>query len=216
MKTKLPKGAKLTCLSVDCPERKSICCGAISETSIADEGTGCFLCSKCKKEFLGGKCTAGEVRESELKLCMNCNTMKNISENSNICRRCIDKKEVKYKPTSSLSPNKENLREEELAQKLHEWYLEACQNPESGTDFNPEAQVLYKNLRESQKFLDRYIASKVLSLLSEREEAVKNEIIKELYFSATLYSDGSPTLMHSYLERKYPEVLEAIIRGENK
>lgn len=48
----------VTCLSIDCPERKSLCCGAISEASIADEGTGCFVCSKCKKEYIGGECNA--------------------------------------------------------------------------------------------------------------------------------------------------------------
>lgn len=72
------------------------------------------------------------------------------------------------------------LREEELAEKLHEWYLEACQDPESGTDYNPEAQVLYKNLRESQKFLDRYIARKIISLLSEREKEVRKATALEI------------------------------------
>jgi len=50
---------------------------------------------------------------------------------------------------------------ETLAEKLHEWYLEACQkiNPES---FNKEAQKLYIDLTEEQKFIDRYIAEKIL------------------------------------------------------
>lgn len=180
-------------------DQLSDCCQAGYYSICADEGTCHAECAKC-----GKPCSFASSRTSEEQI---------QADGINNSMSELEKAQLNSSP---LPPNKENLREEELAQKLHEWYLEACQNPESGTDFNPEAQVLYKNLRESQKFLDRYIASKVLSLLSEREEAVKNEIIKELYFSATLYSDGSPTLMHSYLERKYPEVLEAIIRGENK
>lgn len=49
-----------TCLSIDCPERKSICCGAISQAVSGEEGTGHFECSACGKEYIGGKCTAGE------------------------------------------------------------------------------------------------------------------------------------------------------------
>jgi hypothetical protein len=48
----------LTCLSISCPERFSICCGARSKAVTGDEGTGHFECSKCGKEYIGGKCTA--------------------------------------------------------------------------------------------------------------------------------------------------------------
>jgi len=47
--------AELHCLSIDCPERKSICCGA-----------GCYLdgvefrCKNCQNLFVGGKCNAYE------------------------------------------------------------------------------------------------------------------------------------------------------------
>ena len=46
-----------TCLSIDCPERKSICCRAYSE-AMDDEGN--FGCAKCKKEFVGGECATGK------------------------------------------------------------------------------------------------------------------------------------------------------------
>lgn len=42
--------AKPTCLSLDCPERFSVCCGVI----------GFSLCSLCGKVFIGGKCNANE------------------------------------------------------------------------------------------------------------------------------------------------------------
>lgn len=48
-----------SCLGIDCPERKSLCCGAVCTISTADEGTSCYICSECEKEFIGGKCTAG-------------------------------------------------------------------------------------------------------------------------------------------------------------
>ena len=59
----------------------------------------------------------------------------------------------------------------ELAEKLHEWYLEATKqlNPES---YNPAAQKSYSELTEEQKFIDRYIANKVL-------QAAKNAVPKE-------------------------------------
>lgn len=47
------------CTSSLCPERKSICCNAISKAVSGDEGTGYFACSSCGKEYIGGECTAG-------------------------------------------------------------------------------------------------------------------------------------------------------------
>lgn len=65
---------------------------------------------------------------------------------------------------------------ESLSKQLHEWYLEACQKPESGMDFNPKAQEPYEVLKETQKFLDRYIAKKVLTFFSQQ----KAQTIREL------------------------------------
>ena len=49
------------CLGLNCPERKSICCGAGCEAVSGDEGTGHYQCKKCHGEFIGGKCTAGDI-----------------------------------------------------------------------------------------------------------------------------------------------------------
>lgn len=70
--------------------------------------------------------------------------------------------------------------QEELAQNLHKWYLEACQLPESGMDYNILAQEPYEALKETQKFLDRYIAGKTLdylcsSLIEELEEKKRTD-----------------------------------------
>ena len=58
--------------------------------------------------------------------------------------------------------------QEELAEQLHNWYLEAIKelDPEN---YNPDAQRKYADLREQQKFIDRYIAKKIL----EREKHEK-------------------------------------------
>jgi len=55
------RDVKITCLSLDCPERKSVCCGA---SSIASEELASillkyaypFACKNCGKEFVGGEC----------------------------------------------------------------------------------------------------------------------------------------------------------------
>lgn len=50
---------------------------------------------------------------------------------------------------------------DEIAKELHGWYLEAAaKSPES---FNPKAQVPFDKLTEEQKYVDRYIAEKVLN-----------------------------------------------------
>ncbi len=46
-----------TCLSVDCPERFSLCCGAVCTHDLRGNKPE-FMCSKCKKEWQAGECTA--------------------------------------------------------------------------------------------------------------------------------------------------------------
>lgn len=62
--------------------------------------------------------------------------------------------------TNGIMRNQED-EIENLAIKLHDWYLEACKriNPEN---FNLKAQKIYKELTEEQKFIDRYIAEKII------------------------------------------------------
>jgi len=60
------------------------------------------------------------------------------------------------------------MEPEQLAEKLHEWYLEASKqlHPES---YNPNAQKSFAQLTEEQKFLDRYIAGRILEVFSLRK-----------------------------------------------
>lgn len=50
---------------------------------------------------------------------------------------------------------------EQLAEQLHLWYLEATRelDPKS---YNPNAQKAYNDLTDEQKFIDRYIAGKIM------------------------------------------------------
>jgi len=53
----MKKEYKITCLSLDCPERKSLCCGARSIAVVGEKEIGYyFACKKCRKRFIGGEC----------------------------------------------------------------------------------------------------------------------------------------------------------------
>lgn len=60
---KTPSNAEKHCTSLDCPELRSICCGAKSKFIPSRDYLGravpeYFACSDCEQEFVGGKCTA--------------------------------------------------------------------------------------------------------------------------------------------------------------
>ena len=52
----MQKKYQISCTSIHCPERKSLCCKAGSIAALTAEGE--FQCSNCFKPFQGGKCTA--------------------------------------------------------------------------------------------------------------------------------------------------------------
>ncbi len=52
--------------------------------------------------------------------------------------------------------------------------------------------------------------SDIQSLLPELIKEVELEVLRDVYNTATLYSDSSFTLLHSYLERRYPEILASL------
>lgn len=51
---------------------------------------------------------------------------------------------------------------EEFAEQIHNWYLEACRELDP-SNFNAKAQVPYADLTAEQKFLDRFLARKLLT-----------------------------------------------------
>lgn len=50
-----------------------------------------------------------------------------------------------------------------LAERLHEWYLEAVKSLDP-RNYNPDAAVPWEELNRDQKKIDRYIAEKILEL----------------------------------------------------
>lgn len=63
---------------------------------------------------------------------------------------------------------------EDLAKKLHTWYLEATKElkPES---FNPNAQKAYEDMTDEQRFIDRYIADQIMNLIIAYTESARQE-----------------------------------------
>ena len=65
---------------------------------------------------------------------------------------------------------------EEMARKLHTWYLEAIQLETA--EFNPNAAVPYDLLPEGSKLLDRYIARNVIAYATTIRKETLEECIK--------------------------------------
>lgn len=58
-----------TCTSLDCPERKSVCCGLKSRAklpAIDRDNAAEFVCSGCGKDYVGGKCNADKPLTDEI------------------------------------------------------------------------------------------------------------------------------------------------------
>jgi len=81
---------------------------------------------------------------------------------------------------------------EKLAKQLHDWYLEAIEDldPEN---YNHEAQRQYKDLREQQKQIDRYIAIQILKLLRSTIQAEKEALIEKIIKAAPKLAQNSLT-----------------------
>ena len=88
---------------------------------------------------------------------------------------------------------------EKLAEQLHDWYLEATEQPD--TEYNYKAVVPYADLSDGQKAIDRYIAQKVTTAIEEAREERDKEIYTELntiFNEATSFEDRTMKL-HEYL-----------------
>lgn len=81
---------------------------------------------------------------------------------------------------------------EQLARQLHVWYLDATKklSPES---YNLDAQKSYADLTEEQKFIDRYIAEKVLSHIAETAREEEREKIINLIEDYEIRTDNGGT-----------------------
>lgn len=102
-------------------------------------------------------------------ICPDCNLQINTDEDVDHDADCLMKN--KQERTKYKDP-------EDLARQLHEWYLEATNK--DGAKYNYEAVVPFDDLPEGSKMLDRYIATKVIGMLSECKTHILNEIIDEV------------------------------------
>ena len=96
-----------------------------------------------------------------------------------------------------------------LAEQLHGWYLEATASlhPES---FNTNAQKPYSELTDEQKYIDKYIADKISSLLQEQRQRMAKRIELEVEKWKPAYDD---------LQAAHIDGLQAainIMRGEGE
>lgn len=62
---------------------------------------------------------------------------------------------------------KKTIESRELAKKLHEWYLEASKKI-GAESFNIKAQKSFDELTEEQKFLDEFIAERVIEFFEKK------------------------------------------------
>ena len=67
---------------------------------------------------------------------------------------------------------------EKLAEQLHIWYLEACQDL-TGESYNALAQCEYKDLTNDQKDIDRLIAEKIIIKREESVQKLKYMLCKD-------------------------------------
>ncbi len=100
------------------------------------------------------------------KTCESCKHEDTTSDN-NPCKEC------NWKKGRTNWEAKDVFENEDLAKRLHLWYIEAIQNL-SEENYNPKAVCTYKELTEEQKSIDRYIAKKLTDLL---KKAIRSEEI---------------------------------------
>ena len=91
--------------------------------------------------------------------------------------------------------------DEELAEQLHKWYLEATEKL-SPEDFNFDAQKGYEDLTQGQKFIDRYIAEKL------RKEYIQISEVLELI--------GEDEKFYSLSEKSLAPILNKVTKGVPK
>ena len=82
-----------------------------------------------------------------------------------------------YLNLNTMNPKPTSQKVEELARRLHNWYLTAtCKlDPES---YNPKAQKNYDELTDEQRFIDRYIAEQILADTS-LQESISQSAVEE-------------------------------------
>lgn len=102
---------QITCTDSNCPERKSVCCYAISRK----DGKR-FLCSECGKPYVGGQCRALDDKQKE-ELSMSSESLEDIIRFERLAERKLMLEEIgedeEYNPrTAPALYTRNNLRQE--------------------------------------------------------------------------------------------------------
>lgn len=79
--------SQVTCLSIDCPERKSLCCGALSIWNRSK-----FVCGSCGKKFVRGDCSAGKFADPTVLMLTELLAKMESAEDARECRHIIKEK----------------------------------------------------------------------------------------------------------------------------
>lgn len=84
----------------------------------------------------------------------------------------------------------------------------------AGSDYNSDNEKWFVqaiNGRDPAKAIKDFIRREIEKVAKEEYERGRLEVFKELYSTASIYSDGSHSLIHGFAERKYPDLLEAAL-----
>ncbi len=166
---------KIYCLSIDCPERFSLCCRATCRASSEPErmlGVPPYFCSKCGKEFVGGECN---VKERTL-------------EEMASSYRCCDNGDLGEKHNCLKSPNKNNM--EEMSKRFDELFNGMAPKVSNfGSFVNEDAKDALQNIltqwwgeadsfyREPlKKFLQKELSDQAKEIMEEMQKILPEEM----------------------------------------
>lgn len=79
------------------------------------------------------------------------------------------------------------MTNEQMAIQLHDWYLEATKEIDP-INYNEKAQVPFEKLNDEQKYIDVYIAEKILTFAKKiRKETIEECAMVAISFKSSEY-----------------------------
>ena len=95
---------------------------------------------------------------------------------------------------------------EDMARQLHDWYLEATEQPEA--EYNHKAVVPYEDLSDGQKAIDRYIAQKVTEAIDQAEADERERICNSKALLPTVHQVATSGRVNLFWEVTGKDFLE--------
>lgn len=106
-----------------------------------------------------------ELKKEAREELMNAPFINAILNGDEIAKRAVIKKLERYIDKSTLA-ERERCAEKITPEKLHQWYLEATSNL-NHKSFNKNAQVVYDELTDEQKYIDQYISEAIAKAIED-------------------------------------------------